>query len=36
MSPVVRTGKTPAEVLLERYHGAWGGDVSKVYDEASF
>ena len=33
---VVRTGKTPAEVLLERYHGAWGGDVSKVYGEASF
>ena len=33
---VVRTGKTPAEVLLERYHGAWGGDVSRVYDEASF
>jgi glutamate--cysteine ligase len=33
---VVRTGRTPAEVLLERYHGAWGGDVSHVYDEASF
>jgi glutamate--cysteine ligase len=33
---VVRTGKTPAEVLLERYHGPWGGDVSRVYDEASF
>ena len=33
---VVRTGKTPAEVLLERYHGAWGGNVSKVYGEASF
>jgi glutamate--cysteine ligase len=33
---VVRTGKTPAEVLLERYGGAWGGDVAHVYDEASF
>jgi glutamate--cysteine ligase len=33
---IVRSGKVPAEVLLERYHGAWGGDVSKVYDEASF
>ncbi|WP_019517624.1 glutamate--cysteine ligase [Sphingomonas sp. Mn802worker] len=33
---VVRSGKVPAEVLLERYHGAWSGDVSKVYDEASF
>jgi len=33
---VVRSGKVPAEVLLERYRGAWNGDVSKVYDEASF
>ncbi len=33
---IVRSGKVPAEVLLERYHGVWGGDVSKVYDEASF
>ncbi|MCK8456716.1 glutamate--cysteine ligase [Sphingomonas faeni] len=33
---IVRSGKVPAEVLLEKYHGAWGGDVSKVYDESSF
>ena len=33
---VVRSGKVPAEVLLEKYHGAWGGDVSKVYDELRF
>lgn len=33
---IVRSGKVPAEQLLERYHGAWGGDVSKVYAEASF
>ena len=33
---IVRSGKVPAEVLLEKYHGVWGGDVSKVYDEASF
>ncbi len=33
---VVRSGKVPAEVLLERYHGAWNGEVSKVYGEASF
>jgi glutamate--cysteine ligase len=33
---IVRSGKVPAERLLERYHGAWAGDVSKVYDEASF
>jgi glutamate--cysteine ligase len=33
---IVRSGKVPAELLLERYHGAWGGDVSKVYDEMRF
>ena len=33
---VVRSGKVPAELLLDRYHGAWGGDVSKVYGEMSF
>jgi glutamate--cysteine ligase len=33
---IVRTGKVPAELLLDRYHGAWNGDVSKVYEEASF
>lgn len=33
---VVRSGKVPAEVLLEKYHGAWSGDVSKVYDELRF
>jgi glutamate--cysteine ligase len=33
---IVRSGKVPAEVLLDRYNGVWGGDVSKVYDEASF
>lgn len=33
---IVATGKTPAESLLERYHGAWNGDVSRVYEEESF
>ncbi len=33
---IVRSGKVPAEVLLERYHGAWSGDVSRVYAEESF
>ena len=33
---IVKSGKTPAEHLLDRYHGAWGGDVSKVYAEMSF
>ncbi|MBV9841526.1 MAG: glutamate--cysteine ligase [Sphingomonadaceae bacterium] len=33
---IVESGLTPAERLLERYHGAWGGDVSHVYDEMSY
>jgi glutamate--cysteine ligase len=26
----------PAERLLDRYHGEWGGDLSRIYDEMSF
>ena len=33
---VVTSKKTFADRLLERYHGEWNGDVSKVYDEFSF
>lgn len=33
---VVARGKSPAEMLLDRYHGAWNGDVSRVYAEESF
>ena len=33
---VVATGMTFADRLLERYHGDWQGDVSRVYDEYSF
>jgi glutamate--cysteine ligase len=27
-------GKTPAERWLDRYNGEWGGDVTRVFDEA--
>jgi len=33
---VVRSGKVPAQVLLDRYNGEWNGDISKIYDEMSF
>ncbi|MBD8548416.1 glutamate--cysteine ligase [Sphingomonas sp. CFBP 8760] len=33
---IVRSGKVPAEMLLERYHGDWNGDVSRIYAEARF
>jgi glutamate--cysteine ligase len=33
---VIATGKAPADRLLERYHGDWGGNVSRIYEEFSF
>ena len=33
---IVASGKTPAERLLDRYHGEWAGDVTRVYVEESF
>ena len=33
---IVRSGKVPAETLLDRYHSAWGEDVSRIYDEMRF
>ncbi|MGK2908609.1 MAG: glutamate--cysteine ligase [Sphingobium sp.] len=36
LQEVVDSGKTPAERLLDRYHGEWQGDVSRVYAEESF
>jgi glutamate--cysteine ligase len=33
---VVRTGKVPAQVLLDRYNGEWQGDACRIYAEARF
>ena len=33
---VLASGKTPADRLLDRYHGEWGGDISRIYGEESF
>ncbi len=33
---VVASGKTFADVMLDRYHGAWHGDVAHVYEDYSF
>ena len=30
------SGKVPADELLDRYHGDWGGDLTKIYDEFSY
>jgi len=33
---IAKSGKSPAHDLLDRYEGAWGRDLSKIYDELSF
>ncbi|MQQ08728.1 glutamate--cysteine ligase [Epibacterium sp. SM1979] len=32
----VETGQVPADELLERYHGDWNGDLSRIYAEYSY
>ncbi|MDV7271998.1 glutamate--cysteine ligase [Thioclava sp. A2] len=32
----VASGRVPADELLEKYHGEWNGDLSKIYAEYSY
>lgn len=32
----IEAGKVPADELLERYHGDWDGDLSRIYGEYSY
>ena len=32
----VASGRVPADELLEKYHGEWAGDLSKIYGEYSY
>ncbi|APE42583.1 glutamate--cysteine ligase [Sulfitobacter alexandrii] len=32
----VESGKTPADELLDAYHGPWGGDLSRIYADFSY
>ena len=36
LEAIAESGITPAERLLERYHGPWGGDVRRVFDEFAY
>jgi len=36
LDEIVRSGKVPAQRLLDLYHGAWNGDLSRIYDAKSF
>ncbi len=33
---IVRTGKVPAQMLLDKFAGAWDGDVCSIYRETRF
>ena len=34
LEEIVASGKVPAQRLLDKYHGEWGGDISRVYEES--
>jgi glutamate--cysteine ligase len=36
LEEIAETGITPAERLLDLYHGAWQGDLSRVYEEFAY
>jgi glutamate--cysteine ligase len=36
LNEIVASGKTPADRLLDLYHGPWQGDLSRIYSEMSF
>ena len=36
LDDIVRSGKVPAQRLLDLYHGEWGGDLGRIYEEKSF
>ena len=33
LEAILKTGQTPAETLLERFHGAWNGSVDPLFSE---
>ena len=34
LEEVVASGKVPAQRLLDKFHGEWGGDITRVYEES--
>ena len=34
LDEIVASGKVPAQRLLDKFHGPWGGDISRVYEES--
>jgi len=35
LEEIIASGRSPADRWLERFHGAWGGDVTKIFAEAA-
>ncbi|GAB5509095.1 MAG: glutamate--cysteine ligase [Hyphomicrobiales bacterium] len=36
LEEVVETGRTPADVLLDRYNGSWKGDLDRIFKEFAY
>ena len=36
LDEIIRSGRTPADILLEKYHNDWQGDVSHAYKECIY
>ena len=34
LDEIVASGKVPAQRLLDKFHGEWAGDMSRVYEES--
>jgi glutamate--cysteine ligase len=34
LQEIVASGKVPAQRLLDKFHGEWGGDIGRVYEES--
>ena len=32
----LESGQAPADELLERYHGEWEGDLTRIYEDYSY
>ncbi len=34
LEEIVASGKVPAQRLLDKFHGEWGGDIARIYEES--
>jgi glutamate--cysteine ligase len=34
LEEIAESGKVPAQRLLDKFHGEWSGDISRVYEES--